>query len=156
MLAFVAMRYDGVSWAGSAMTLSVAVGPLMVLLASFVNKQSVWRITKRDYVCGAISLSGLLLWLFLRSAPLAIFIAIAAELFGFFPTLIKSWQHPESESYASALAAVTNAGITLLTITVWDVKHAAFSLYIFTAMMLMTVLVKYRLGPRLMKGAASV
>jgi len=42
-------------------TFIVGFVPLLVFLASFVNKQAEWKLSRFDLVCGALSLAGLAL-----------------------------------------------------------------------------------------------
>jgi len=46
----------------SLMTLMLGLGPCAVVLASFRNSHSVWKIGAFDVVCGLVSLAGLAFW----------------------------------------------------------------------------------------------
>lgn len=148
LLAFIGMMSDGIAPAGLAMTLSMALGPLIVLIAAFVSKHAQWKTRPFDYMCGGISVVGLVLWMIFRKAEIAIVFAIAAEVFGYVPTLVKSWNNPESESYSAPLTGSVNAAITLLTLKTWTVSTAAFPIYIFVATTLLTFVIVGNLGPK--------
>jgi hypothetical protein len=45
----------------SLLTFMVGFNPLLIFLASFVNKKAYWKITKLDLTCGALSILGLVL-----------------------------------------------------------------------------------------------
>src|ERR1035437_1488008 len=42
----------------SLLTFMIGFGPLVIFLASFVNKRAYWQITKADVACGLLSLIG--------------------------------------------------------------------------------------------------
>jgi hypothetical protein len=67
-------------------TFMVGFMPLLVFAASFVNADSVWRIRRFDYACGAISVLGTVVWLVTRNGVLAISAAIAADFMAGLPT----------------------------------------------------------------------
>lgn len=130
----------------SLMTLSICLGPLIVLLASFSNHKSYWRLRRSDYLCGLLSVLGLVLWLAFNDGNIAIILNIAADLAAGAPTLIKSFRHPETESAEAYWVAIINAGITLLAIKNWTVAHYGFPVYIFLVNVIFVALIQYKLG----------
>lgn len=151
MVAFGAMLGEGVSITAGLMTFMVGFGPLLVLLASFVNKKSVWKITRFDIICGTLSLIGVGLWFITRTGEVAIAFTILADGLAALPTLVKAFKEPETESYLIFLLGAISAGITLLATKVWDFTHVGFALYIFIFCALMVVLVRFKVGPRMMR-----
>lgn len=150
MIAFGAMLGEGVSITGGLMTFMVGFGPLLVLLASFVNKKSVWKITRFDVICGVLSLIGVGLWLLTRTGEVAIIFTIVADGLAALPTLVKAFKEPETESYLIFLFGAISASITLLAAKVWDLNHIGFALYIFIVCALAFVLIKFRIGPKIL------
>lgn len=150
LVAFSAMIGEGVGLS-SLMTFMVGFGPLMIFLASFVNKKSVWKLTKFDLVCGGLSLVGLILWLLTDDAKLAIIFSIAADSLALLPTLRKAWLEPQTESHLVFLNGAISATITMLTFDTWTFTAAAFPVYIFIVCLLMFVLIRFRVGPRFAK-----
>lgn len=148
MVAFAAEIGEGVGLV-SLMTFSVGFNPLLVFLASFVNKKSYWKIKTFDIFCGALSLLGLLLWYIFQSGNIAIFFSILADGLAALPTVAKSYHFPQTEDYKIYFLSGLNATITLLTIKVWDFSHIAFPIYILLLCTLLTFLIKYKLGSRL-------
>ena len=132
----------------SLMTFVVGFFPLLIFLASFKNPGSVWDLQRIDYVCGALSIAGLIAWIVTQHGTVAIVAALAADALAATPTVRKSWLHPETETAAAYAAAAVNAGITLLTVTEWTTADVAFPLYILCGSVLLTTLVAGRLGPR--------
>lgn len=131
------------------MTLSVGLGPLIVLAASFVNRNAIWRIDRFDWACGALSVAGTVVWLATRQGMVAIVAAIAADALAGVPTLLKAWRAPETESASAYLGSMANAVITLLTVTVVTTAVVAFPIYIAAITAVQVVLVAGRIGPRL-------
>src|SRR3989344_6026188 len=103
----------------SLMTFMVGFGPLMVFTASFVNRRSVWKLTRFDFICGGLSVLGLLLWLLIEQGNIAIAFSIVADILAAVPTIVKSYKAPETESSQVFLFAAISAGITMLTIDEW-------------------------------------
>lgn len=150
MIALAAQIKQGVGLE-SLLTFSVGFNPLLIFLASFVNKKSVWKLTKFDFICGALSILGIFLWLVTKNANLAILFAILADGLASIPTVIKSWRDPETENYWVFLAGAVNSGIVLLTIKNWSFASASFSIYILLICVILTVFIKFKPGVRIAK-----
>ena len=149
LIAFGAELRHGVSILQALMTFMVGFGPLMIFLSSFVNNKSVWKATRFDFICGGLSLLGLALWWLTGSGWLAILFSIAADALAAVPTLVKSYSHPETESWRVFMYGSISAAITLLAIDTWDFAHAGFPLYILTICLVFVVLIRYKIGVRL-------
>jgi uncharacterized membrane protein len=147
-IAFAAQLSEGVG-IQSLLTFMAGVCPLLVLIASFMNKKAVWKLTRFDFLCGALSLLGLILWLVTRHAGIAIIFAIAADALAAVPTIMKSYTDPDSEGWINYLTAAIAAGITLLTVPDWTFSTYGFSLYLLLVCLLISSLVRFRIGPRL-------
>lgn len=130
-------------------TFIVGFVPLLVFIASFVNKQAEWRLTRFDIVCGALSLMGLALWLITRVGNVAILFSIVADGLAAIPTIIKSYNEPETENDLVYLFGVVNAAIGLLVIETWNFQHYAFPLYLLILCSILVLLIRFRLGKRL-------
>ncbi len=145
LIAFSAELEKGVGLT-ALMTFMAGFNPLMILLASFVNKQSYWQLNKMDYVYGSISVFAIIIWKITGEGNLAILFAILADAFASIPTVIKSYHQPETESSSIYLFAMMNSGIALLTIKDWNFAHYGFPAYIFLLCALVYSLVKFKLG----------
>ncbi len=130
----------------SLITLMVSLGPLLIFLASFVNKKAVWKIGKLDILCGLLSVTGLTIWLILKEGNFAIFFAILADFLAAIPTLIKSYRFPDTESFFGYFAAAISYGITLLTITTWNFASSAFLLYALVICLVFSIFIKFEVG----------
>jgi hypothetical protein len=148
LIAFGAMIDEEVG-VQSLMTFMVGFGPLLVFVASFVNRKSVWRLGRFDYICGALSLIGLLLWLITGEGVIAIAFAILADGLAAAPTVRKSYIAPETESGLVFLLSAISAGVTLLTIDEWNFATYGFPVYILLVCVLLFSLIHFRLGKRI-------
>jgi hypothetical protein len=135
----------------SLMTFMVGFNPLLIFLASFINKKSQWNITRFDLICGALSIIGLLFWYLTKVGNVAILFSIIADGLAGIPTILKSFKYPETENYKVFLGGAISAIITLLTIKIWTFAQYAFPTYILTINILLISLIKFRLGKKLEK-----
>lgn len=149
-IAFFAQIKQDVGYS-SLLTFVSGFGPLLVFLASFINKKSFWEISRFDMVCGAIAIVGVVLWLVTRNPNLAILFSILADGAAASPTIVKSFKFPETESYLAFFGGGVGAILTLLTITQWQFENYAFPLYILFICSLLTVLIKFEIGKRYTK-----
>jgi hypothetical protein len=96
-----------------------------------------------------LSLVGLILWLITQEGNVAIIFSIVADILALLPTLVKSYKFPETESWSAFGGAASAAFITLLTIREWTFAAAAFPVYIFAVCIILSVLIKFKIGPKL-------
>ena len=143
LIAFAAEIHQQVgiqSW----LTFSIGFGPLLIFLASFVNKKAYWKITKADIICGLFSILGLSLWYLTRVGNLVIVFSIIADAFAALPTLYKAYHHPKTENFWSFLTASISGGITIFTIRYWNFETYAFPIYIFLINFLIAFAIKFQ------------
>jgi hypothetical protein len=145
LMAFSAEVSSGVGLP-ALMTLMVGVGPLLVLLASFIGRKSAWQLTGLDLVCGGLSVAGLIAWQVSGTSNLAIIFSIAADALAAMPTIAKSLREPASENCQIYFYSAASALITLLTIKTWDLSNCGFPLYILFVATLIGILVKFEIG----------
>jgi len=155
LLAFAVEIDDGVGLR-SLMTFIVGFGPLAVFVASFVNRRSVWKLGPLDYTCGVMSVVGTIGWLVTGQGLIALGAALAADFLAGVPTLVKSWQQPDSEHASVYIGSFLNAVITLLTVNQVSAPVVAFPLYIAVMAFVETMIVAGRLGPRWRRVPASL
>ncbi len=150
MIAFSAQIKEGVGLQALT-TFIFAFNPMIIFIASFVNKNAYWKLGKLDYVCGAIALLGVILWLVTGEGSLAIFFSCVADFVASLPTMVKAFKNPESENADPFLSAILNSFVTLLTIQIWTFSYYAFPLYIFANNLILYPLIRFRLGKNLIK-----
>lgn len=147
-IALVAQLSEGVRWQ-AVITFVAGFNPLMIFIASFINRKSYWKITKLDVTCGLISLLAIVLWAISGKGSVAIILSIVADFLAGLPTLLKAYKFPETENYRVFLFGAINATITLLTIKHWKLASFAFASYILAICIVLVMLIRFRLGTRL-------
>lgn len=127
-------------------TFSSGFSPLVILIASFLNKKAYWEVSHLDIACGFFALGGVLLWQLMKDPNLAILFAILADVLAGIPTLVKAYRFPETESPWTFLGGLTNATIGIFTLTVFDFAHLAFPLYLALICALYFSVIRFKLG----------
>jgi hypothetical protein len=119
----------------SILTLAVGLGPLLVVIASFLDPKAYARITPVDALCGALSVAALAAWAATGTGDVAILFSILSDFFGAVPTLRKAYRDPRTESATAFIASGVGAAITLLTIKPhhWAFASFGFPAYIVVA-----------------------
>jgi hypothetical protein len=138
-LAFTAQISQGVGLV-SLTTFVAGFIPLIIFLASFFNKSANWKLEKRDLLCGILSIVGLVLWLLTRIGNLAIFLSISASFLASFPTLVKAYKFPNTESSTIYIIGAVTSVIALLTLTKWNFQYYAFPLYLLLINVLISII----------------
>ncbi len=84
--------------AGPAAWMTAAVGLLCLGVVVLSFRQGKKDITTTDTVTAILSLTAIGFWLFANQPIVAIFLAVAADMLAFFPTVRKSWNQPHTET----------------------------------------------------------
>jgi hypothetical protein len=105
-------------------------GPLLVILFSIWNKNTYWKITKFDTVCGIFSFLALILYIFTHNLGISILFAIISDGLASIPTLIKSWKFPETETGSIYLGSIFSNTLGLLIIKNWIFSIYSFGIYL--------------------------
>lgn len=145
LIAFAAQLQEGVG-ISSLMTFVVGFNPLLVFIASFVNKKSEWKLHPIDKVCGILSLLGLLLWMVFQTGIIAIVFSILADALAGIPTVVKAYHEPETENPWPFIGGVISATIALLVARAYDFATIAFPIYILGICALLVYLIAIRPG----------
>jgi hypothetical protein len=111
-------------------------GPFMVIVASLFRKNSLWKITKLDIICGVLALMALILYIFTHNLGISIIFAILSDGLGGVPTIVKSWKFPKTETATLYLFGILNNMIGLLIVKNW-----IFSIYSFNAYLIVMNLI---------------
>lgn len=107
--------------------------PLIVFLASFLNKKSYWKLTFFDAACGVLSFVAIVFWLGANSPVTAILLTAIADGFAALPTLKKAWRFPETETGITYIASFVSVILVIPSIPVWDIENSAFQIYLLIA-----------------------
>ena len=129
MIATAAALAKGVAWAVLPVFMAGFV-PLLVFIASFVNRNAYWKLGIFDYACGLLSALALILWAITKEPNVAIALAVASDGLAVVPTLVKSWQHPSSETAVTYFCGVFSALTSFAAIKMWGFAELAFPINI--------------------------
>lgn len=121
---------SGAGWMTTVRTFMAGFVPLIVVLASFANKNGYWKTSTFDYVCGAFSVVALVMWLVVDMPVVAVLLAALADFFAAIPTIRKSWTNPETETGIAYVMSLFSVLIILPTIKVFDIQNTAFQIYL--------------------------
>jgi hypothetical protein len=144
-IAFFAQIQQGVGLS-AVYTFSNGFGPLLVFIGSFFNKQSEWKITKFDLICGFLSLGGVFFWYLTRVGNIAITCSIFADWLASVPTIVKAYKAPETENGRAFLLGTVAAFIAIFTVTKWDFASYAFPISATLINFTIFVLVSLKVG----------
>ena len=114
-------------WA-SIRVLVGGVVPAVIFLASFINKNSYWRLGRFDWFCGGLSLAALVFWQLANSPLVAVLLATTANTLATVPTFVKAWNYPETESRLIFITSFTSAILIIPAIPVWTIANSAFQI----------------------------
>ncbi|HEU0117963.1 MAG TPA: hypothetical protein VFR09_04960 [Alphaproteobacteria bacterium] len=109
------------------------IGPLIVFASSFANKNAYWQTRNGDYICGILSICGLIGWYLTRNQDVAIGFTIAGDFAAGLPTFIKSWRHPESENGPTYIIGIFSTSIGVLC-----VQQPTFTAYAFISYLMIS------------------
>jgi hypothetical protein len=132
ILAFIiaaAAYSDGAGWA-VAPVIMAGLAPFCIFLASFVNPNAYWKLGKLDYVCGALSILAIALWLITSNPILAIVLALIGDAVAAVPTIIKTYKYPETEHFGAYVGALLNNALVFLYVPMFTFSALAFPVYI--------------------------
>ena len=146
-IAFAAQIKQGVGLE-ALMTFSTGFFPLVVFIATFINKNAEWKINKFDWMCGFLSVIGLTLWIITKVGDIAIIFSILADGLAALPTLVKAYKYPDTELAWPWIATSLGVALTLLTIPHPDFTNSGFIIYILIVDSLVFCLVQFRLGEK--------
>lgn len=127
-----AISVDADAWSTVRIFMS-GFGPLLVFIFAFIVKQGYWKLSKFDYWCGTLSLIALGIWLIADSPVMAILVAAVADLLATFPTIIKAWKYPETETLYTYFIGLFTASIVIPAIPIWNIENSAFQVYLLVA-----------------------
>lgn len=142
-VAFIAQIRQGVSWP-SLLTFMAGFNPLLIFLATFAGKKAEWRLSRLDTACGALSVTGILLWYATQVGNIAIIFSMFADALALVPTFVKAYRRPGTENHRYFIWAMTSNAITLLTIKEWTFANAGFAAYLLLANTTLFMVIRYR------------
>jgi hypothetical protein len=133
----------------SLMTLMLGLVPCAVVVASFRNRNAVWKLGAFDAVCGAVSVGGLIFWAFVNEPTVALVSFVVADQMAALPTVRKSWLAPSTESPRLFFLGSMNCAITVLTLTTLTTAGVLFPGCILVTDLIVGLLIVSNVGPRM-------
>lgn len=123
--------------------------PLLVFIVSFFSRQSYWKLTRFDFLCGACAVLALIVWGIVDSPRSAILLAAIGDGFASLPTIRKAWKYPETETGLTYWASFISVLLIIPSIPQWNIENSAFQVYLLAANTLLLLAVyRKRLGFR--------
>lgn len=113
--------------------------PLLIFLASFVNRKSYWQLGLFDWVCGACALLAVSVWVVLDSPILAILFSVIGDGFSSLPTFVKAWKHPETETGITYVVGLIAVLLVIPSMPNWSIENSAFQIYLIGANLILVV-----------------
>ena len=134
----------GVAWWILLPVFVSGLGPLAIFLASFKNPSAYWKLGTIDYACGALAVLALILWAITTNPIIAIVFAITADGLASYPTILKCWKYPETETGTTYFIALCNVTLGLLVASHYDFLHIGFLVYLFLCDVVLVVAIYRR------------
>jgi len=135
-IGLIAALSKGFDWGQMPVLISVA-STALILISSFINRKAYWEIQPFDWGCFVLAILALAIWYFTKNPDTALLLSMIADVLAVMPTLIKSWQHPETEGFGPYLAGVINAIIAVILIQHWSFTTSAFPVYLLVVNLLL-------------------
>lgn len=104
-------------------------GSLIIMIAAVLTKNGFWKITTFDIYCGLFSALALIFYIFTHNLGISILFAILSDALASVPTIIKSWNFPETENWAPYLFPIFSNIVGLLIIKNWSFSLYSFGIY---------------------------
>lgn len=130
LIGVTAAFFDGVSTLALLPVFMAGFGPLLVFIASFINKNSYWKLEKFDYLCGLFSILALILLYFTKQPIIAIIFAVISDALASIPTIIKSYLHPETETLGTYAWSAFTAATSFFAVKMWIPSAVIFPIYL--------------------------
>ena len=123
--------------------------PLLVVIVALFNRNSFWKPSVFDLVCGGFSLLALLIWGGVNSPKAAILLSAIGDGFAAIPTIVKAWKFPETETGASYVASLLSVLLVIPSIPAWNIENCAFQIHLLGVNLLLVFAVyRGRWSPR--------
>jgi hypothetical protein len=132
-------------------TFMAGFSPLLVVIASFFKKGVYWKTTPFDIGCGILSAIAIIIWVTTKNGVVALSFAILADLLAGLPTMIKSWNHAETEHIAPYGFGIINQIITFLIIKDFSYLNLAFPIYFVVSNLIIIFEVKRKYVTKIFK-----
>src|SRR3989339_618699 len=124
LIAF-ALQFNAGAGSGSFVTLAAAIMWLAVIGLGFVYKSGV-KIVLIDTIFLILAIVALVLWLVAKQPVLSIILTRLVDLFGFAPTIRKSWNEPFTETLSFYYLNTFRFGLALVALQKYSIVTALY------------------------------
>lgn len=122
----------GAGWSAVGVFMA-GFAPLLVVIFSFLKRNAFWKIKFFDLLCGFFSITALIIYIATSNLWISILFAIMSDLLAYFPTFVKSWKNPETETSSVYIGGIINNIFALLIIKNWIFTVYSFPIYLILA-----------------------
>jgi hypothetical protein len=143
MIAFVAQLSEGVGLVAWA-TFVAGVPPFLVLIGSLFNKDAYWQTRRIDYWFAGAGLLSVVAWQVTDIPNIAFTFSLLADLLVALPTIIKTYQYPETENWQAYAVSAFGFLLAMLAVPEWTYANSAFVVYLFLLNLSIAVLAARR------------
>lgn len=120
-----ALQFSGGAGSGSFVTLAAALMCLVVITLGFIQKSKI-KVVKMDTVFLILAFISLGLWLIAKQPILSAILATVVDLFGFAPTIRKSWDNPHSETLSFYYLNSLRFGLAVVALQKYSIVTAFY------------------------------
>jgi len=96
-------------------------------------KYGVGGLTKRDILILFSAAAGVVLWYFTKEPAVALYIIIGVDSLGTIPTIIKSYQEPETETFTTWILLSIAGILAMISVGSWNIILLSYPFYFFAA-----------------------
>ena len=137
-----ALQVNGGAGVGSWVTLSVAI--IAYVIFAFGLRNGSKDITSLDTLFFILSLVAIFLWLIAKQPVFSIILIVPVEMFGFVPTVRKSWDKPYSETLSFYYLNSFRFGLAVVALQKYSIITAIYPITWLTANSLFALMLNLR------------
>lgn len=105
------------------------LGSLLIMIAAILTKNGFWKMTAFDMYCGLFSALALIFYIFTHNLGVSILFAILSDALASVPTVVKTWNFPETENWGPYFLPIFSNLAGLLIIKDWSFPIYSFGIY---------------------------
>ncbi|CAN5134041.1 hypothetical protein BH11PAT1_BH11PAT1_6590 [soil metagenome] len=99
-----------------------------IIIFFFSLKNGFSNVTRTDTYFLIAALSGLIPWILTKDPTISVIVAVGIDLIAFVPTFRKTWQDPKTENPILFIMNVTRHGLTLLSLSTYNIATMLHSI----------------------------
>ena len=126
------------AWQAVWLAMTYIVGQILVIAISF--KTGYFSFSKFDYACFAVSLLGLILWIYTKNPIYALVLNVFVDAMGTLTIARKTWLNPGTEDTLAWTLSFLVAVLNIFAIASFDIGNALYPIYFVLAAALITIL----------------